>query len=35
MLSHKVARLPVVRDGRLTGIVARADIIRGVGESSG
>jgi CBS domain-containing protein len=35
MLSHKIARLPVVRDGRLTGIVARADIIRGVGGSSG
>jgi CBS domain-containing protein len=35
MLSHKIARLPVVRDGRLTGIVARADIIRGVGDSSG
>ncbi|NYT16514.1 MAG: CBS domain-containing protein [Methanomicrobiales archaeon] len=35
MLSHKVARLPVVKNGRLTGIVARADIIRGVGGSSG
>jgi len=35
MLSHRIARLPVVRDGRLTGIVARADIIRGIGGSSG
>jgi CBS domain-containing protein len=35
MLTHRVARLPVVKDGRLTGIVARADIIRGVGGSSG
>jgi CBS domain-containing protein len=34
MLTHKVARLPVVRNGRLVGIVARADIIRGVGEAS-
>ncbi len=30
MLSHKIARLPVVRDGHLVGIVARADIVRGV-----
>ncbi len=34
MLTHKVARLPVVRNGRLVGIVARADIVRGVGEAS-
>ncbi len=34
MLSHKIARLPVVRDGRLIGIVARADIIRGIGGSA-
>ncbi len=31
MLEHKIARLPVIEDGRLIGIVARADIIRGVG----
>ncbi len=31
MLSHKIARLPVVQQGRLTGIIAKADIIRGVG----
>ena len=31
MLSHKIARLPVVEQGRLTGIIAKADIIRGVG----
>jgi CBS domain-containing protein len=35
MLSHKIARLPVVTRGHLTGIVTRADIVRGVGESSG
>ena len=35
MLSHKVARLPVVMKGRLTGIVTRADIVRGVGGPSG
>jgi len=31
MLSHKIARLPVVHGGHLTGIVAKADILRGVG----
>ena len=30
MLSKKIARLPVMREGALVGIVARADIIRGV-----
>ena len=35
MLSHKIARLPVVTKGRLAGIVTRADIVRGVGEPSG
>jgi len=30
MLSRKIARLPVVRGGALVGIVARADIVRGV-----
>jgi CBS domain-containing protein len=35
MLSHKIARLPVINKGRLTGIVTRADIVRGVGDASG
>jgi CBS domain-containing protein len=35
MLSHKIARLPVINNGRLTGIVTRADIVRGVGGASG
>ncbi len=35
MLSHKIARLPVVTEGHLIGIVTRADIVRGVGEPSG
>jgi CBS domain-containing protein len=30
MLAHKIARLAVVKDGRLIGIIARADIVRGV-----
>lgn len=30
LLSRKITRLPVVRDGILVGIVARADIVRGV-----
>jgi CBS domain-containing protein len=33
MLAHKIARLPVMRNGRLIGIVARADIVRGVSGS--
>ncbi|MDD1709371.1 MAG: CBS domain-containing protein [Methanoregulaceae archaeon] len=33
MLSHRIARLPVVHTGRLTGIIAKADIIRGVGST--
>jgi CBS domain-containing protein len=32
MQRHHVKRLPVVRDGRLVGIVSRADLIRRVGE---
>jgi CBS domain-containing protein len=30
LLSRKITRLPVLRDGTLVGIVARADIVRGV-----
>jgi len=33
MVKRRIARLPVVREGRLVGIVARADIVRGLGES--
>ena len=35
MVKRRIARLPVVRDGKLVGIVARADIVRGLGESYG
>ena len=35
MLHEGIARLPVLRDGRLVGIVTRADIVRGIGVSSG
>jgi len=35
MVKRRIARLPVVREGRLVGIVARADIVRGLGESYG
>ena len=31
MMSHRIARLPVLHGGHLTGIVAKADILRGVG----
>jgi CBS domain-containing protein len=34
MLREGIARLPVLRDGRLVGIVTRADIVRGVGASA-
>jgi len=34
MLREGIARLPVLRDGRLVGIVTRADIVRGLGEST-
>ena len=33
MLRHRVKRIPIVRDERLLGIVARADLIRRVGET--
>jgi len=33
MLSEKIARLPVVEDGILIGIVARSDIVHGIGSS--
>jgi CBS domain-containing protein len=33
MVKKRIARLPVVRGGRLVGIIARADIVRGLGES--
>jgi CBS domain-containing protein len=32
MLHEKVARLPVVKDGILVGIVARSDIVHGIGS---
>ena len=35
MVKRRIARLPVVRGGRLVGIVARRDIVRGLGESHG
>ena len=35
MLDEGIARLPVVRGGKLVGIVAREDIVRGVASASG
>jgi len=35
MVKTRIARLPVVRGMKLVGIVARADIVRGLGESYG
>lgn len=34
MVKHKINRLPVIENGRLVGIVARSDIIRGLSESA-
>ena len=28
--AHRIKRVPVVRDGRLVGIVSRADVLRGL-----
>ena len=33
MVEKRIGRLPVVRGGKLVGIVARADIVRGLGEA--
>jgi CBS domain-containing protein len=33
MLKEGIARIPVVEDGRLVGIVTRADIVRGIGQT--
>jgi len=35
MLHEGIARLPVLRDAKLVGIVTRADIVRGLGMSPG
>jgi len=35
MLDEGIARIPVVRGGKLVGIVAREDIVRGVASGSG
>ena len=35
LVEKRIGRLPVVREGKLIGIVARADIVRGLGESYG
>jgi CBS domain-containing protein len=33
MLKHRVKRLPVVQEGRLVGVVSRADLVRELGKS--
>jgi len=35
MLREGIARLPVLREGKLIGIVTRADIVNGLGASAG
>ena len=35
LVERRIGRLPVVRDGKVVGIIARADIVRGLGESYG
>jgi CBS domain-containing protein len=33
LVQHRVKRLPIVRDGKLVGIVSRADVIRAIAQS--
>ncbi len=33
MVQHHIKRLPIVRDGKLLGIVSRADVIRAIAQS--
>jgi CBS domain-containing protein len=33
MIGHGVKRLPVVRDGRLVGIVSRADVVTAIART--
>jgi CBS domain-containing protein len=35
MVAKRIGRLPVIRGSILVGIIARADIVRGLGESYG
>lgn len=33
MIEHRIKRVPIVRDGKLVGIVSRADVIRAIARS--
>ncbi len=33
LVAHRIKRVPVVRDGRMTGIVARDDLLRALGKA--
>jgi CBS domain-containing protein len=33
MVTHRIKRVPIVRDGKLIGIVSRADVIRAIAQS--
>jgi CBS domain-containing protein len=33
LVTHRIKRVPVVRDGRVTGIVARDDLLRALASS--
>lgn len=35
LVAHRIKRVPVVRDGRVTGIVARDDLLRALASSKG
>jgi CBS domain-containing protein len=35
MIRHRIARVPVIDEGSLVGIIARADIVRVIGTSAG
>jgi CBS domain-containing protein len=34
LAGHRIKRLPIVRDGKLIGIVSRADVIRAIAQSA-
>jgi len=33
MIQHGVKRIPIVRDGRVVGIVARSDLVRAIADA--
>jgi CBS domain-containing protein len=34
LIAHRIKRVPVIRDGRVVGIVSRADLVRAIADES-